>query len=732
MGEIVDIERLCMGCMMLYNKEEVCPHCGFSMKNYKLAPHQLPPKTILAGKYLAGKVIGEGGFGITYIGLDLNLNLKVAIKEYYPTGFVTRETTTTNTITPYVGEQGEFFDKGRTKFIDEARNLAKFRFMPGIVSVSDFFNENGTAYIVMEYIDGQTFKAYLAKMGGKIPAAQVFDMMKPVIESLGEVHKKGIIHRDISPDNIMITKDGYIKLLDFGAARDFSESGNKSLSVLLKPGYAPEEQYRSKGKQGPWTDIYALCATMYRAITGASPDESIERMSEDLVKPPSQLGIAIDPKQEAALMKGMSVLQKNRFQNIIELKQALYDKGASIAALVRPVEKPIQKVQPSPIAEKSNVANQVEEPSEKTSIPQKMSVPNEVEGSLSERLFPDAKMKKPKKKKLRTVVSIVCVFFLILLGVGNMNKGTKSASSRETASEKKEYKVSESSKPTQSTPSETPQDTQVAEESQQPQDDKLIIERVSYDEVIDSVTTRMESGDVEQFVVGDTLHLCNGVTAEVADIMAILYGEDRAMVYVICDAVGDKPVDLQDYDFLLACESGDYLPISYTVNGSEERDFNGGVGCEIPSQGSAFLDLYYDVPAEDLQYIFCATNMPVNGNDGSVYACNINREDICVNNEDAQGSSQTSEQPTQSAYILPYSEIAYLTAADLAGLTKEQLRLARNEIYARHGRMFNSQDLQDYFNSQSWYTPSIPADSFDENSLNEIEKYNAKFIKQYE
>jgi hypothetical protein len=313
-----------MGCFTQHGAPVgVCPACGYNEAAAELSPHQLRPRTILNGKYLIGKMFGQGGFGITYAGWDMNLNIKIAVKEFYPTGFVTRECTATNTVQSFTGSQGDFFVKGREKFMGEAQTLAKFRNLPGIVAVNDFFQENSTAYIVMEFIEGQTMKEYLAQMGGRLPADQVFMMMTPVMDALVDVHEAGIIHRDISPDNIMISKKGNMKLLDFGAAREFADSGNKSLSIMLKPGYAPEEQYRSKGLQGPWTDIYALCASMYKCMTGVTPEDSNERVRADDVKPPSALGVSINPAQEAALMKGMAVLQENRFANVQELRRAL-------------------------------------------------------------------------------------------------------------------------------------------------------------------------------------------------------------------------------------------------------------------------------------------------------------------------------------------------------------------------------------------------------------------------
>ena len=320
----MEINKLCMGCMTsIENKKAYCPYCGFKADAAEQSPHHLPPETILNGKYLIGRVLGEGGFGITYLGWDLNLDMKVAIKEYYPAGFVTRENTVTTTVTPFSGDKREAYISGLEKFVGEAKSLAKFYILPGIVSVKDFFKENGTGYIVMEYVEGITLKQYLQKEGGKLPVIQVLEWVKPLITSLSQMHEKGIIHRDISPDNIMITPHGEIKLLDFGAARDISADGAKSLSVLLKPGYAPEEQYRTRGIQGPWTDVYGLCATIYKAITGQTPPESMEGVHEDTLEPPTKLGVSLNEDKEAVLLKGLAILQKNRYQTMNELYNAL-------------------------------------------------------------------------------------------------------------------------------------------------------------------------------------------------------------------------------------------------------------------------------------------------------------------------------------------------------------------------------------------------------------------------
>ena len=321
------IENLCINCMReKANSEGKCEHCGYDPAEDTIPSHHLEPFVILEGKYLVGKAIGEGGFGITYIGMDLNLEMRVAIKEYYPNGLAIRDRSNNSyTVQSYSGEAQTFFETGREKFINEAKILAKCIELPEIVVVKDFFKENHTAYIVMEYLDGKTLKTYLKEKGGKLSVSKTMEMMKPLIKSLGQVHKMNLIHRDISPDNIMIMKDGSVKILDFGGARDFVSSGDRSMSILMKPGYAPEEQYRTHGKQGPWTDVYALCATMYQCITGQIPPESIERTYQDYLMPISDFQSDCPLQVECAIQKGLAVYKNERLQSMEELYDYLYN-----------------------------------------------------------------------------------------------------------------------------------------------------------------------------------------------------------------------------------------------------------------------------------------------------------------------------------------------------------------------------------------------------------------------
>jgi len=282
----------------------------------------LSADTILNNRYEIESVLGHGGFGITYAAHDKTLDVRVAIKEYLPRQLATRGEGQTQ-VAVFTGEARQQYDYGLRKFLEEARSVARFANHPNVVSARDYFEANGTAYMVMEYIEGVTFKQFLQQKGGRIPFELASQMMMPVMDALREVHVTGLLHRDISPDNVYITADGRIKLLDFGAARYFTGEQSKSLSVILKTGYAPEEQYRSKGRQGPWTDVYASAATMYRAITGRTPPDALDRKEEDTLEPPSQLGIAITPAAEQALMKALAVNAQSRFQDMGEFQAAL-------------------------------------------------------------------------------------------------------------------------------------------------------------------------------------------------------------------------------------------------------------------------------------------------------------------------------------------------------------------------------------------------------------------------
>lgn len=314
-------KNYCPYCMTPVPEGESCSVCGLTSGTYIPSPHHLPPGTVLMERYLVGRVLGEGGFGITYIGCDLRLELKVAIKEYYPVDRATRNASASLEVTNFIGPSAKSFERGKQKFLGEAQVMARLDKQQVIVSVRDFFEINNTAYIVMEYIEGITFRELLEKKGGKIPAEELLPMVEPLFHALSIIHENGLIHRDISPDNLML-ENGKIRLLDFGCAREASR-GTETMTIALKHGYAPIEQYQQKG-QGPWTDIYALSATLYYCLTGKVPPQALDRITEDELLVPSKLGIHLPSGIEQALLKGMKLQPNRRFASAEEMWRAIY------------------------------------------------------------------------------------------------------------------------------------------------------------------------------------------------------------------------------------------------------------------------------------------------------------------------------------------------------------------------------------------------------------------------
>ena len=313
------------------SQQETCPACGFSEKDFVPEKHHLQPHTILKGQYLVGCALGEGGFGITYIGWDMFLHIPVAIKEYFPSGVVIRDQGQ-HTVSVFAGKDEESFLQGRSSFFREAQKVAKFDNNVGVVSVKNCFLENGTAYIIMEYISGINLGAYAELHGGKLTFTETLKLLRTPILTLEELHRASTWHRDISPENLMLAKDGKVKLIDFGSAME-SDREKKTRVLMIRAGYSPVEMYSSTGEDGPYSDVYSMAATIYKLITGVTPPPATDRLDNDPLVPPSALGVKdISHAQEAALLKGMAVQVKSRYQTMEEFFDGLYGKNAPAPA----------------------------------------------------------------------------------------------------------------------------------------------------------------------------------------------------------------------------------------------------------------------------------------------------------------------------------------------------------------------------------------------------------------
>lgn len=313
----------CYHCMQEYQEEaNFCPFCGYSRKAKAHDLYYMEPGALLSdGRYMIGESVNAGGFGIVYKAWDNTFGKMVAIKEYYPGSIVTR-TPGTMEVRSYSEKNAQEFEKGKARFLNEARKMAKFNDHPNIVDVYDFFEEKNTAYMVMEYMDGMTYKEYIAGQGGKVSQAMAVGVALAVLDALREVHKEKIVHRDINPNNIFIFNNGVVKLFDFGAAR-FEAT---EMSTVLTPHYAPPEQYSTNGFQGPQTDIYAVGATTYFALTGIKPEESTDRVQKDHLVAPHKLDPEIPKSLSNAVMRAMALKLELRFQNTDQFRDALMSK----------------------------------------------------------------------------------------------------------------------------------------------------------------------------------------------------------------------------------------------------------------------------------------------------------------------------------------------------------------------------------------------------------------------
>ncbi len=345
------IDTICYGCMSDKGIADVCPYCQFDERTYEQPKYALPLGYILADRYVVGKVLGSGGFGITYLAYDKTLKVSMAIKEYLPKSLAMRDGTTISVV-PHSGDTKEQFTHHMSMFIEEARAIAQFNNEPGIVSVQDVIESNCTVYIVMYYVNGITLDQYVKYAGGLLNYEKTMQIMSIVMKSLEKVHEKGLIHRDISPDNIYITKDNQVKLLDFGAARYVITDESQSLSIILKPGFAPLEQYSSKGKQGPWTDVYAVASTIYWMLTGVKPQNSMDRMIQDDLQGADKLNQDIPKHVALTLNKAMELKVEDRIQSIGELRMFLQDDSDETVLLVNSYHIPEVKEAESKIKSK--------------------------------------------------------------------------------------------------------------------------------------------------------------------------------------------------------------------------------------------------------------------------------------------------------------------------------------------------------------------------------------------
>lgn len=650
-----------------------CPHCN---KNIDSADNglNLPVGTLLDGKYRVGRVLGQGGFGVTYIARDTVLDMIVAIKECLPAQYAQRKEESLELCAQKdQADAQNIFNRYKKKFREEGQNLAKLMSMGHVVDVFNYFEANGTEYIVMEYLDGPSLAEIIKNPKyGTFTMPQLERLVKPLMQDLAEMHRTtSLLHRDITPANIKVSR-GELKIYDFGSARRME--GNKTMSILVTEGYAPLEQF-SSGSQHAYTDVYSMAGTIFTCLTGKVPQGAISRVFKDEMVFPRELGIDITERQNNALKKAMALRYRERIQTMDEFMEELFG----------------EESEPQP-----QIQFQIQ--------PQ----PGRVE--LLKKVIAE------KKLLLLGCVAAICVLALAGVGIGQLVKAQP-----ETYPEDIEVVA-----PAEISPEASPViqvdkvrldtggvkemkvgDTATFSASVDPNnaDDQTI----TWSSSDPSVLSVADDGTVEALAPGSakiTARASNGKSAE-------------CTISVEQDSVHEESVSLTSSIFNVVV--GETYQLHVVAKSENAEGFTWSSGKE-------------SVATVDQNGLVTAVGegtaiITVTADNGKQASCQIT---VVAATPEPTPLPTPEQSLSDDDYILPQSDTKRLTEADLKDLTWKELGLARNEIYARYGYDFSNKELADYFNSKSWYKGTTTDVEAVRAKFNNVERDNADLIRTYE
>ncbi len=689
--------------------------------------NHLSVNTTLCSRYVVGLALGSNKLGITYMGYDNTTNKKVAIKEYFPEGMAARKENVVLGI--------ETFASGLKQFIQEGNTLKAKKGLAGIVEVLDVIEENGTAYIIMEYIEGTSLEE-IVKGGRLFPAKRMQDLLEPVLKSLFELHEAGVIHQNISPDNMIFTNEGTLKLIGFGCLQGVVSDKSR--------GYAPMEQYSKQDEKKPSIDIYAICATIYRCITGKVPMDASQRTEQEQLQTPSSMGVEITEVQEAVIMMGLSVNAEKRLQGIQALYRALY------GTAIKPVE-PQAYVSQQPQPTKPPIQSQP------------------MQQSVQMNLQNNQKQAKKKGSNKGLIIGICVALVLLVVGIG----GVFAAFTLHSGKVSTKVTITETAEITETTETEEAVVTQsvTVQETDKLQEIKDTLASQDYVNVIDMVIALTD----EEKAAYDETELNTILEEAVEGVKSALmieideyvnkasYTEAFSVItdgITYFDMIGEEEelAELADVQFLLDKETElqqkhkDYL--SSTAESCANQADETGM-----EEALADLSSYLDTEEMEAKRIKCygklvvakITQMRNNGASTEEILTFIDENLAITGNncwvlefwdyyhtvyamESGQGISTdtTIKHVSNSGYLLDYSNSMNLTTNDIRHLSQYELYLALYEIYARHGRGFNDASVTSYFSQYSWYQETTRPEVFDESVLNEYEKYNRDLIIEYQ
>ncbi len=655
-------------------------------------------------RYVVGCVIGEGSFGITYVAFDTKLEMKVAIKEFYPRKYAVRS----GTKVEFKSSQNASMEALREETIKEARSLAKLDALEGVVEVKEYFRDNNTLYIVMEYIEGVTLLDYLRQNDGKIQTLtpeEAKQMMRPIIESLIQIHDQGMIHRDISPDNIMVLSNGRLKLIDFGTAKGMEEEDQLALG---KNGYAPPEQFDKNGKQGAWTDVYALAATYYYCIMGIRPPISTQRLINDTLIKPSQKGVSIRSSEEDALLVALCPNSNQRFQNMRAIYNAFYNQMDVV-----PTAKPAKNIKWIVVVAIAAVAC--------------LTVGLGVFGGSKD--APPDDLRNTPTQQAEPVPELPTTQPSTTEG---KEPGLESLFKEwETAIRKRDYdnvidEIVKCAKNFEEDEMQTAQELlEKAVEGWQNQ----------YKTEVNRLVTSKEYNkalDMSDQASGEMIIMKNLISEAGFDTG---YMEEEIFDNQYHSIIEEYKGYLQQNGDLYAQNCNDeyinemFAMADQYISGEEYNQIKENVYTTLVwIQASKYMEENTE-PQIAIEYINKYVEK-TNYNCLIIEYLDVYREQYRKQNNLPSMSAEVLH--VSNGYILENSNTAMLMDADLAHLTQYELYLAAFEIYARHGRLFSDDAVTNYFSRYGWYYGTIKPQEFDESDLNEFEKKNVRLIVQYQ
>ena len=755
--QVMDFNRICINCMKEKGEgETVCLNCGFNPREYKTRSYTLPPFTILHGNYLIGRVLGAGGFGITYLGMDMQLERMVAIKEFYIRNQMNRDATTTSVVTVNTETEDEerAFHTNYNKFIEEARTLAKLDKLKGIVKVYSCFEENNTAYIIMEYLEGSTLKSFV-EHNGTLSWNDTVRILSPVMRSLQELHDQGILHRDISPDNLMFNEEGDVRLLDFGGAKqEYSNENRRQSSVFyMKSGYSPIEQISAEGVQGPWTDVYAMAATFYFCLCGHAPVDVTNRISNGDTKTLRGEGARVTERQEAIIMHGLAVRVHDRYPS---MQAMLKDLDASIgkgAAGSRGAAGAVKPAGTRPGMTGYGTSSQGMRPgtSGYGTSGQGTRAGMSGYGTSGQGIRPGTSGYGTSGQGTRAGMS----------GYGTSGQGTRAGMSGYGTG-------GQGMRPGTSGYGMRQPGTGYVQSgySTAPYQEEKKSSAVLVIAVISGILLALL---IAAFVFRGELKEIMGFSSQQSSASGSSGKEDTVTAEV--QEKEDPEKADEDNEIEIKDEAAEKPQEEAPAEENEQDAAQEAAPAEEAAEDQAEQPAdQAEAPAEEAagdeghgQTIVIMPEAEPSNTTQQTAGTGTALPEVSVSGEalpgdgggSAQGTQQVSGVQQQSApavytdglyqdgtrldeygYVMPDSNSRYLTDYDVNQLTLKGINYAKNEIYARHGRMFKSQELQTFFNGQAWYTGTIPASEeanvIIANQFNDYEQQNVRLLADRE